>query len=1025
MSIVVRLLVLVASACLWAQTEGALTGRVLDPSGAPVAQAGVLIRSPLTGLERRVISNAQGRYLAWGLPPGRYRLEVTRPGFQTAVREDVELDAGRVRDADFQLRIGAVSEAVTVTDATRLVDTSASVFGAAITKQQLTQLPLNGRDLFELVAQQPGANVATSALRTINSGLGARLSVNGQRLNQNGFQLDGIRMNESSGAAPASAAGLLLGLEGIAELRVVTNPFSAEYGRAAGGVFTAVSRSGTNRWHGSLYEFLRNSATDARNYFDAPNQKIPPFRRNQFGGLLTGPVRRDRMFFTANYEGLREALTQTARPTTISAAARTGDLPGRRVTVAPGVRPFLELYPLPNGRDFGDGTGEFISTLSTHTEENYGAGKLDFHLGDRLRAFGRYTSSAGQRATPDPFQVWDVVARSRYHFLHAGLQYVASPRTVHDFRLGFSRVVNAEQANVRPGPGRSLSFAPGRPLGAIEVTGLTELGGVSIRIQPRRYALNDYQFNYTVTRVAGAHRTTAGASFDRVQLNQISDNVSSGFYRFTSLANFLQGITRNFDIMLPGSDSVRGWRQNLFAGFVQDDWRWHARLSVALGVRYETYSTPVEVNGKIATLRDPVQDRAVTVGGPLFENPSRRNFAPRASLAWDVTGRGRTLLRAGAGIFFDLLSTRELIIAGTRMPPFFRRTLVNNPPFPNGLAALAGGSVNETIDTLDYRPSQPYVAQFQLFLEHQMGGRTLVRAGYVGSRGVHLPGQMSNFNLALPQTLPDGRLFFAANAPLRNPALGQVGIRLTNFDSNYHGLQTALETGWRSRVRAQFKYTFSKSIDNSSRAIFNEFQTPDRMPMVYNYRLNRAVSDFDAPHSFAANGSVSLPGPRRGWLRHVAAGWDLHALAQLQSGAPFYPSVGFDRARIRAVTQDLGQRPDFLGGNVITGNPRQWFNPLAFGLPEAGFYGNLGRNTLRGPGLAFTSAALHKALWATERHQLRLRAEFFNVLNRPNLQVPSDLQLFDSTGQRVGSAGRISETATTARQMQLALRWEF
>jgi len=1016
---VLRLCCLASLLCmgLLAQITGSLTGLVRDPAGLPVQDAEVRIDAILTGAGRQVSTDERGRYLVPGLPPGAYRVTAAREGFRDEVIEPVELASGRALDISFDLSLGSRTETVTLNASASLVDTTASAWGGAIARDQLQSLPVIGRDLFELASQQPGSNVITSSVRTMNAGLGARVSVNGMRSNQNGFLMDGIRINEATGAAPASAAGLLLGLDGIAELRVVTNPFSAEYGRAAGGVFTAVTRSGTNQWHGSLYEFFRNSALDTRNFFDNPTKDTPPFRRNQFGGLLAGPVLRNRLFFTTNYEALRESLVQTSRSVTLNAAAREGDLPGRRVTVAPSVKPFLALYPLPNSRDFGDGTAEYIVPLGSHTNENYFAQKLDWYASQRLRLSGRYTWDTGRRNTPDPFQVWDLASQSQYQFLHSSAQFTASPRTIHELRMGFSRVLNYELATVTRPEAQSVSFLPGMPLGAMEVTGLTEMGGTAQRLQPRRYVVNDYQFNYSWLHFAGGHHWTAGAGFDRVQFNQVSDNVRSGFFRFTSVANFLQGSARLFDAMAPGSDSARGWRQNLFFAFLQDEFRPLPSLSVSAGVRYETYSTPTEVNGKIATLRDPLKDSGVTLGGPLFENPSRGNFAPRISLAWDPWGGGATVIRAGAGIFFDPLTTRELIVAGTRMPPFFRRLQVKNPTFPSGFSNLAGAAVTESIDTFDFRPTQPYTAQFQLFVERQLGKGTVLRAGYAGSRGIHLPGQMSNFNIAVPQIQSDGRAYFAADAPLRNPKLGQVGIRVTNFDSVYHGLQIGLSGAWRERLRGQLKYAYSKSIDNSSRAIFNEFLTPDRMPTPLDYRQNRGVSDFDLPQVFAANGSAVLP-----------YGFELHGILQLQDGAPFYPSVGFDRARLRAGTADLGQRPDYLlapGANLITGDPAQWFNPLAFGLPAAGYYGNLGRNTLRGPGLAVLNVAVHKVLWRRESLQIRLRGEVFNVVNHPNFQIPADLLLFDSTGKRVGSAGRIAETATGSRQVQLALRLDF
>jgi hypothetical protein len=1013
-----------------AQTTGALAGSVADPSGSPVPMAAVGIRETRTNLERRLATDARGRYLAPGLEPGVYRVEVSREGFRTEARDSIELTAGRVIETEFHLSLGETRESVIVTAEARMVDAAASAWGASVEARRLESLPLKGRDLFDFAAQEPGATVALNLYRSPSTGLGTRVSVNGLRANQNGFCMDGIRINDASGAAPASAAGGLLGLEGIAELRIVTSPFSAEFGRAAGGVFTAVSRSGTNDWHGSAYEYLRNSALDAKNFFDPAGQAIPPFRRNQFGGLAAGPVRRDRVFFTANYEGLRERSGATARPVTLTAEAREGRLPGQTVTVAPAVKPYLELYPLPNGRVFGDGTGEFVSDVKTRVGENYVAGKVDVLVSERLRFAARYTRDAAGKNWSDPFRVWSFENTSSYQFLHTATQYARSADTLHNVRAGLSRVWNHENASAPAELSARLAFIPGLSLGPLEVTGLADFGGLIVRTTPRLYVVNDYQFNYDLTAIRSGHRLAVGAGFDRVQLNliRINDNTRNGFYRFSSIANFLQGRTRLLDLMLPGSDSTRGFRQNLWYAFLEDEFRPWRRLDVTLGVRYETYSAPTEVNGKTAALPDPLRDPQTTVGGPMFRNPSRTNFAPRAALAWDPAGRGRTVIRAGAGIFLDLITTRELLIAGVKMPPLYRRALISNAPFPDALAAVRNAAVADSPDGLDYYPSQPYAAQFQVTVERQLGRSVLAQAGYAGSRGIHLPGQINNINTTRPQVLADGRIYFPADAPAVNPAFEQIGIRLMRFDSVYHGLLTSLRASWRDRLRLQAKYTWGKAIDNCSTATFNEYLTRDRMPTVYDYRQNRGLADFDLRHTFAANFSYQFSSRGTGLAARLLGGWEVHGMAQAQSGSPFNPSTGFDQTRLRSGSNDAGQRPDFTaapGARLILGDPQRWFDPLAFSLQTAGFYGNLGRNTLAGPGLAVLHAALHKVLWRSETRSLRLRCEFFNLTNHPNFQVPSDLALFDSSGRRVGSAGRITETATTSRQGQIAVRWEF
>lgn len=386
------------------------------------------------------------------------------------------------------------------------------------------------------------------------------------------------------------------------------------------------------------------------------------------------------------------------------------------------------------------------------------------------------------------------------------------------------------------------------------------------------------------------------------------------------------------------------------------------------------------------------------------------------------------MIRAGAGVFYDLPGTRELVVAGARTPPFFNRLQPSNPPFPDLLAAARAALPPNTVDMVDYYPLQPYVMQFQLSLERRLGRGTLAQLGYSGARGVHLSGLVGNINPPRPERLPDGRLFFPAEALRLNPAFDQISTRRTQFNSFYHGLDASLERRWAGGLRFQAKYTFAKSIDESSATIHVDFLASDRLPTMFDYRANRGPSDFDLRHVLAANSSWQLPGPRGAAARRWLAGWELHGLLAAQSGHPFGPSVGFDRANLRGAATDLGQRPDFAavpGARVVVGRPEQYFDPRFYLLPAPGVYGNLGRNTLTGPGLAKLDAALHKSWTLREHHSLRLRLEAFNLANRPNFQIPSELLLFNSQGARVSSAGRITSTTTPARQFQAALKWQF
>lgn len=1035
-SVAIRLAVGLAcgSCLLFAQVSGSMEGRVVDPQKAPVPGVTLTILETATGTTRTTLTGEEGWFVVPFLAPGLYELEARHKGFRPEVHKGVWIEAGRTSRLELLLQIGGQKESLVVVAPSQPVSTSPGDWGESLSEGRLRSLPLNGRDLFDLASQLPGVHVATTSPRTVTTGRGARISVNGSRPNQNGFRLDGIYINDATGSSPASAGGALLGLEAVQELHLVTSPFDAEYGRAAGALLTAVSKSGSNAWRGSAYEYLRNSALDARNFFDAPGEPVPPLRQNQFGGLLSGPIRKNRLFFLANYEGVRQITSRTRRSITPNAEARQGRLPGRTVSVSPAIQPYLDLYPLPNGADYGDGTGEFISVVRSAANENLFTVKTDWIPIQHVRYAGRYSFDQGALSWPDPFLIWTFRDTSRYHFAHNQLEFFHTPVTIHSFRAGFSRVWNSQDSSQPGSVPAALSFIPGMPLGNINyTTSLSSLGGdrgASLAQLPRRYVLNDFQFSYAATLVRGSHLLKAGASFDRIQFNQRADLSSKGTYTFSSLAELLQGLPRSGRLMLPGTDTIRGWRQSLVAGYVQDQWRVTSRLGVTAGVRYETYSTPSEVNGKVATFPgDFFASASTATGGPLFHNPSRWNFAPRASLAYALTPSGHTVLRAGGGLFYDLIGSRELAVAGSRVPPFFLSANLNRPSFPNLLQAATNAQPERSLDMLDYHLLQPYVAQYQVQIQTQLPLGAVAQVGYAGSRGVHLIGFVGEYNPNRPEVLPDGRLFFPAALNRLNPAFGTTAMRRSQFDSSYHALQAWLSKSLQQGIRFQVKYTFGKALDTVSNVIRNDFTNYGSVPTMFHYRLNRGRSDFDVNQMFAANVSWLLPERGRGPAAWILHGWELHLMLQAQSGPPFNPTVGFDRARLSGgTTTDLQQRPDFLGPagrKLILGSPQRWFDPEAFGLPAAGMYGNLGRNTLTGPGLAALDAALHKTLLRRENHSLRLRAEAFNVTNHPNFQIPSTVTLFDSSLNRVGAAGQITATTTPARQVQLALRYEF
>lgn len=1011
---------LVSALALAQHYSGALLGVVTDPSGGVVAEAEVTAEQAGAAWRRTTHTDAQGRYQLTQLPLGEYTLRCRKDGFRTQTRRGIALSIGREAVVNFTLEVGEItSEVVVVGDAPQ-VDLRSGAQGAVMDGVSIGHLPLNGRDFAQLALLQPG--VAPSRRTSDSGGPGTKLVIQGSRPSQVSFLLDGSDINDANNNTPGSVAGVLLGIDALQEFRVLTNAYSAAYGRSGGGVVSAATRSGTNDYHGRLFHYLRNSALDAKNFFDPHSQPIPPFRRNQFGAVADGPLRRGQTFFLGSFEGLRQRLGITNRSVVPSAAARQGVFPNRPpVPVQPAVRPYLDLIPLPNERDFGDGTGELVSRSSQATGENFATGRLDHRFSEATSVFARYTHDDAAVRVPDGFALVRSDTESHNRYLTAEAAHVVNERTIATARFSFNRSRSgSDPVFLRP-VDPSLSFLPGRPLGQITVTGLFSLG--PSRFGPSRSALDLFQGSGDLALARGRHSIKFGADHRTIGFDTLRPQSPWGFFQFNSLADFLAARPAAVELTLPESVLERHWRQAMTAAYFQDDVQLHRRLVLNLGLRYERVSVPGELGGLVANLRDPARDPATTVGPPLFENPSNRNLAPRAGLAWDPTGGGKTSVRAGFGLFFDPLWTDFYGNAGNRQPPFYILGSIRNPVFPDAHALLGGpGFVLGRIDTLQFRPQNPYSMQYNFTIQRELAPNAVLTLGYAGQRGVHLV-RLIDANQALPQILPDGRKFFPANSSVRNPNFTGIRHKVTDANSFYNALLAGVEVR-RGGLRLRAHYVYSKNIDDGSLTITqggdNDMtQDPD------DRKAERGLSNYDLRHYFVlhfTHAISGLPGPRR-----LTGGWEWNGILTAAAGNPFSVLVGFDRARARFQAGTSPQRPDLAPGrdnNPILGGPDRYFDPSAFTLPEAGFYGNLGRNTLIGPGLFNLDLSLARRFRLRERLALEFRAEAFNSLNHPNFAIPSQRTVFSSSGP-VGSAGRITSTLTSSRQIQLGWRIVF
>jgi hypothetical protein len=1007
-------------------TTATLLGTVTDSSGAVLPGVTVAIKNVDTSQTRTVVSDDRGRYRVSLLPPGRYEVTAQLSGFQTVVRSGLTLTVGQEALVNTQMTLGNVSESILVEGEAPLVETTTGTISHVVTEQQLGAMPLNGRDFSQLALLQPGVVMSRSSVNGSNVGQGIKISVAGSRPSQNMFTLDGTAYNDALNNTPASANGVMTGVETIKEFRVVTNAMSAEYGRAGGGVFNVVTKSGTNQFTGSAFEFFRDDKFDSKNYFD---DEKPDFRRHQFGGSFGGPVVKNKTFFFSSYEGLREHKGITQVATVLDDNGRRGILPGLApITIPAAILPYMSLYPVANGpliRDArGNATGlaEYRSVLNRQSDQDFGMVRLDHTFGVNSSVFGRYLFDDSIRDEPVNYAEWPNRVSNTKHVFTVEQHQIFSPAVINELRGGFTRSSPHEDVNPL-NPRRDLAFVPGQMFGELNVTGLTDVG--TDRTNPKVFAQDMYQFTDQLFIVKGPHAMKTGVDWQNFRYDGNSESRTRGRLRFRSVSDFLSGVTQQFEIAKPGSDFERHYRQNLMGAWLQDDIKVSGQLTVNAGVRYEFVTTPHERDGKVSNMRG-IMDPAVTVGDPLFLNPTKTQFAPRLGLAWNVGGRGTTAIRGGYGIFYEEPLFYQYRSPIFRSLPFVDRAVITRPTLPISLASLAGGGVPEN-ELIQYDLGKTYMTQYNVSVQHELRWDSAATLAYIGSRGSNLVGS-GDVNIAVPQIV-NGRQFFPAGSVRRNPNFGTLRMNLQGFRSEYNGVSIGWVKRQRSGLQVQGSYTYGHSMDNRSgsggRQEFRNGQARTFDP--YNLDLDWGRSDFDVRHNVVLNASYDLPfsGSR------FAQGWQISAVGTFASGVPFSPIIPGDSDR--DVSTDNVNRPDVVPG-VSTKpadgrTPEHWFNTEAFVFPGAGFRGNAGRNILQGPGFATVDLSIVKTQQLSGRRSLQLRLEVFNLLNRANFDIPFNdpdgAALFDDTGARLPTAGKIFETSTDAREVQIALRFLF
>lgn len=1011
-------------------TTASIRGTVKDTSGGVLPGVTVNVTHMDTGFVRTVTTDAAGHFDVQSLAPGRHRIAAELSGFRRYVRNDVGLSVGQNVTLAISLEVGQLAEEVVVTGEVPLVDTTSGALSGLVQGEAVRTLPLNGRSFDQLALLNPGVTSYAFGGQNVQNGPGVKMSISGARPESIYFMLDGTNILDHSNFTPGSAAGNNLGVDAIQEFRVFSHNYSAEVGVRAGGAVSVITRSGSNDFHGSAFGFHRNDALDAPNFFDPGDP--PDFKRNQFGFSLGGPIVRDKAFFFTNLEWLRERLGQTLIAVVPTAAARQGILPTFSVDVNPAVKPYLDLYPLPNGRDFGDGTAEFLDTFSRPTDEDYRMARLDFNLTKRDRLFVRYVYDKATITQPqEDLARFVEMLKTRTQLFTVQETHIFSERLLNEFRFALNQTRPEEDAEARPDVDPSLKFFD-HALHVGELTfsagrGSTEGAAISsVGVggnAPRVFEQNIFQFGDTMTYQLSRHSLRFGVDLQLIKLNGLLNEDTNGQYSFAGFVNLLRGQPASMLAPAPASDNNRKFRQTLFGSFIQDDFRISDSLTVNLGLRHEFVTIPDEADGKISNLIN-VTDPEPTIGFVYHRNNSLKNFGPRVGFAWDPWKTGKTSIRGGVGAFFSQVMGRNYYTYLLRQTPFSFFATDVNPPFPKPFINGVKLDLQQN-DRLDPNMKTPTMYHYNLTIQRQIGQKMVAEVGYVGSRGVNL---LRNYeaNVNVPEVLPDGRVFFPPGAPRTNPNFGPIFVVTSDAHSWYDSLQTRFARKLADGLQFQASYTWAKSIDEASHLQRGQGRnTPSFTQNLLDPAADKGLSSFHVAHAFSFQFSYDLP-RFDGVAGALLGGWQVGGIARLQSGTPFTAETGFNRSRSGSLA-GLGDRPNLRPGasnNPVLGGADRYFDPTVFELPPPGFYGDVGRNTIIGPGLAVVDALLAREFPIRGRARLALRAEVFNVLNQTNLGLPRN-RIFNAQGRIPGSTGRISTTTTSARQVQLGLKLTF
>jgi Carboxypeptidase regulatory-like domain/TonB-dependent Receptor Plug Domain len=1075
--------VLLSTALLVGQTfRGTVLGTVTDPSGAFVAGATVKVKNAGTGLERTTTTTSDGSYSIPELPAGSYTVTISQPGFQTSVTTDVEVNVASERRVDAQLKTGQVTQMVEVSGGDLAqIETTTNDLGGVLTSKGVEDLPINGRDYTKLIFLNPGVAGSPDQI-TDSPGSFGEFSMNGARGRSNNYLLDGTDMNDGYRNDPAINQGgvfavpsAILPIGAVEEMKVLSN-FQPEYGRNAGAVVNIVTKSGNNKFHGEVFEYFRNNALDARNYFNKVGEQRAPFHNNQFGGSLGGPIVKNKTFFYLNYEGQRETVgtvTLACVPDPNQVQTDINNIIAGGGTVNPVTQSMLKFWPAPNiagatSSDVGctgGPNGSSNASLVTPSYNNLSSliGKIDHSFNQNNVLTGRYFFGDSTQSFPLALTAsggelpgFNTITPTRVQLVSLSYVHTFGTNKVNELRYGWNRFAEGfftQDQNFHPS---SIGLCAASSLADCQGSGPHDSGlpiillsgtpsGGSFFAQPgstsgdpRQRVDTNNQFIENFSWKTGKHDVKVGFEFRRTSIEQYFNKYFRGRLKFSDLTSFLEGQPTG-GLQYSGN-SRRHTFENGYGLYVQDSFRVTPRLTMNYGLRWDYYGIVQEKNNLFANFLvssfDPVSDigtgtytQVGTSGLNRLYEPDHKDFSPRASIAWDVTGKGKTVLRVGAGLFYDAFS-QDLFLGHLPYPAFYAPgpAYGNFGPDPinaasyNGLGINPGGVMTPVYGSVGCSPEcdifavdphmkTPYMENYNINIQQQLTSKTTLQIGYVGSQGhrlfrfydINQPNQAAITAADLACTPAPCVADFAVPRPFGDGGAGAFYIfqEKSSGKSNYNSLQVSYKVnGWHN-ITSALNYVYSKSLDNSSDLedfVVNAAQPQDSN----NPQREYGPSNFNIPHRLTWIFSYELP-KMGGGMQMLKNGWGFDSTVSLQSGQPF--TLNFNCEDDYSGGGDCFDRPDVVGPIVYhKHDPTNYIDLSAFAMPCTNngslsgsasdcvpgtrHYGNLGRNALVGPTYKQWDFALYKNTAIGERVKVQFRAEFFNLLNHPNFSSP-------------------------------------